>query len=42
MSIQRIAFAVGLLAAATLAQAKLPAPPPLTPEAAAKADEAKA
>ncbi len=42
MSIQKIAIAVGLLAAATLAQAKLPAPPPLTPEAAAKADEAKA
>lgn len=32
----------GLMAVALAAQAKLPAPAPLTPEAAAKADEAKA
>lgn len=42
MSIQKLTLAAGLLAVASLAQAKLPAPPPLTPEAAAKADEAKA
>ncbi len=42
MSIRTIATAVGLLAASAMVQAKLPAPPAPTPEAAAKADEAKA
>ena len=42
MSIRTIAIAATLTGLALGAQAKLPAPPPLTPEAAAKADEAKA
>jgi hypothetical protein len=39
--LQKIAILVTLVSASALVQAKLPAPPPLSPEAALKAEEAK-